>query len=258
MKSQFRMIRLVVLVVGFAAASSLEAQTYERVLVPIAIASVPGAFGSVWTSQLWLYNSDAEGHHIDTRLICAIECPSLTLSSLESIELPFIARPGNAPGLLMFVQQPADRIRFNLRVQDLSRQSQTWGTEVPVIRERDLFTDRTQLLNVPLTSQFRDMLRVYDPDARSDGRVQVRAFNLHNGLTHGSIEVFLTAPSSDVDQRYRPSYAQIADLLATFPAAANQPTIGLEITPLTSGLRYWAFVRVTNDETQHVTTITPE
>lgn len=35
-------------------------------------------------------------------------------------------------------------------------------------------------------------------------------------------------------------------------------TVRAEIEPLTEGLRYWAFVSVTNNETQHVTTITPQ
>lgn len=32
----------------------------------------------------------------------------------------------------------------------------------------------------------------------------------------------------------------------------------LEIEPVTPGLRYWAFVTVTNNATSHVTTITPQ
>ena len=34
--------------------------------------------------------------------------------------------------------------------------------------------------------------------------------------------------------------------------------MGVRVTPLTPGLRIWAFVSVTNNETQHVTTITPQ
>src|SRR5438105_3909947 len=55
-------------------------------------------------------------------------------------------------------------ISLSLRVQDVSREARTWGTTVPVVRERDAFTGRLQLLDVPVDDRFRVALRVYDFD----------------------------------------------------------------------------------------------
>ena len=55
-----------------------------------------------------------------------------------------------------------------------------------------------------------------------------------------------------------PGYAQFVDLVAVFPQLAASETIRVEITPISPGLRFWAFAAITNNETQHVTTITPQ
>ena len=50
--------------------------------------------------------------------------------------------------------EPSDSLAFHLRVQDTSRQAETWGTEVPIVRERELRTGTFALTNVPLTDGF--------------------------------------------------------------------------------------------------------
>jgi len=38
----------------------------------------------------------------------------------------------------------------------------------------------------------------------------------------------------------------------------GQDRVRIEVAPLTSGLRLWGFVSVTNNQTQHVTTVVPQ
>ena len=52
-------------------------------------------------------------------------------------------------------------------------------------------------------------------------------------------------------------YAEIANL-ALLPELSAADRIRIEVTPLVTGLRFWSYVSVTNNETQHVTTISPE
>lgn len=40
-------------------ARALEAERYERILLPITVAPTSGAFGSIWTTDIW-YRSDAD------------------------------------------------------------------------------------------------------------------------------------------------------------------------------------------------------
>jgi len=86
------------------------------------------------------------------------------------------------------------------------------GTEVPVVRERNLLTAPATLTNIPLLNN-RLLLRVYDISG---------------------------AP------------AQFRVLLA------KDAAVRVEVTPMTPGSRYWAFVSATNNTTNHVTLVTPQ
>src|SRR5260370_32300719 len=48
-----------------------------------------------------------------------------------------------------------------------------------------------------------------------------------------------------------------AGVTSTLPELQGVDRVRIEITPATDGLRLWAFVSVTNNETQHVTVIAP-
>ncbi|HEX8152273.1 MAG TPA: hypothetical protein VF698_04060, partial [Thermoanaerobaculia bacterium] len=58
------------------------------------------------------------------------------------------------------------------------------------------------------------------------------------------------------DFRSQAAYGEIPSLQALLPALSPS-ALRLEIEPLTPGSRYWAFVSVTNNDTQLVTVVTP-
>jgi len=146
---------------------------------------------------------------------------------------------------------------FESRIQDISRQAQTWGTEIRVVREREFTTQPVLLVNVPMDGRFRLMLRVYDIDGRADAVVRVEVFPFGSSPV-GQVDLAL-APPSGRHPRYKPSYVQYEDLRGLIPPGFNPgAVVGVRITPLTPGLRIWAFISVTNNETQHVTTVTPQ
>lgn len=123
------------------------------------------------------------------------------------------------------------------------------------------------LLDIPVDPAFRLTLRVYDLDAASEGRVLVRAWSTNTSVrsplrpvstfrarcAHRGTRISAD-PVLDTDRRFEFAYAQIADIAGLAPSTER---IRLEIVPLTSGSRFWAFVSVTNNIAQHVTTITP-
>ena len=57
-------------------------------------------------------------------------------------------------------------------------------------------------------------------------------------------------------RQYYPSYVAVNDFQKD-PVLGAVPLLRIEVTPVTPGLRFWTFVSVTNNETQHVTLITP-
>ena len=151
-------------------ANEVQAQTramYERLLVPIVInasvGEVPGAFGSRWVTRLVGYNASNEAIFVDQSFLgCQITCPIRTVPPNSTFALTdFVLRSGT--GSFLHVARPHNNsVTFNLRVQDLSRQALTWGTELPVVSESEAFMDTLQLLNIPTDPRFRAAIRIYD------------------------------------------------------------------------------------------------
>src|SRR5205085_11881017 len=59
------------------------------------------------------------------------------------------------------------------------------------------------------------------------------------------------------DPAYDLGYAEFGNL-AALPELQGAELVRIEVTPLTAGLRFWAFAGATNNDTQHVTLITPQ
>jgi hypothetical protein len=243
---------------------------FGRVLLPVATPTIQGAFGSQWKTESSLFSdSEADVAVFPEYFVCPILCPGeppfgrfvpRRTTYVPSLDL----RPGEPnPGyLLYFEERYADVLSFQLRVRDLSRQSETWGTEIPVVRESELLSRRAQLLDVPVRQDFRQLLRIYDPYARPGSKVRVRLYVSETETLLVERDVELQAPTannstSPLQLPVRPGYAQLmlGDIL---PDQAGPDTIRVEIEPLTAGLRFWAFVTVTHNATQHVTVVTPQ
>ncbi len=144
-----------------------------------------------------------------------------------------------------------------LRAQDLSRQSQTWGTSYPVVSEEQFTTGEFGLSDIAVGPQFRSMLRVYDLQSRGSGRLGLRVYAPSSGLSPdlliGEYSLpFNYDPGSSI---LEPGYLEWS--LWNLPELGPYETVRLALTPETSGLRFWGFVTVTNNETQHVTVIEP-
>jgi len=127
----------------------------------------------------------------------------------------------------------------------------TYGTEIPVVPLSEAFTGPLQLLSVPTNDRFRQMLRVYDFDSRVDARVEVTIYE-PNGTLLASREVKLAA-----DSPLHPGYVEIGWIASEFPMVNAFKTVRVQVRPVTPGLRFWAFISVTHNETQHLTVISP-
>jgi hypothetical protein len=153
-------------------------------------------------------------------------------------------------GLISFIpRQAAPNVHFDILVRDLSQQSKAFGTEIPVVREKDFFDHTLELLNVPTDSLFRVTLRVYDLGTPASIKVDILPMDASDPVV--STFVFPVGRN--------PEYAQILDLLGSFPQLAGKGPLRISIEPPAPGAAtLWAFASVTNNETQHVTTISPQ
>lgn len=240
---------------GFAYGNTASA-AYETVLLPIYLdGRISGAQGSQWQTDLWLRNNGAAAATLapwdcPAGQVCPAVFPlTRTLAAGESLHnLPAFFRPPTAnPARLLYISRSeADQVAAQLRFADVSRATLNAGTELPVVREDDLLTGATTLLNVPFESRFRVLLRVYDA-ALTESRFRVNVYAQEAGTGNTVLHTReLNAASSDSGEfRLTPAFAQFSlDELQLTPGALR-----IEITPLTAGSRFWALASVTNNDT---------
>lgn len=243
---------------------------YEAVLLPLYFpGTAPGAFGTKWATELWIHNGGAGSVSIADKVCPAsTPCPPVipatrSLDAGHSLHNPadfFQGNRSNSSLVLYVSDDGAKDVSFGLRVADISRHALNGGTDLPVIREGELLTRKAQLHNVSLeNSIFRILLRVYDL-SYSEAQYAVRFYPAtHDDPKPSIYSLTLTARTPRQGPfRAEAAYAeldvtQLLNLRLAWPQVAR-----IEIEPLTPGSRYWAFVSMTNNETQLVTLITPQ
>ena len=225
---------------------------YERVLFPLTFEG-PGARGSDWRSE----NSLANRGPIEINTM-PLFSGGTTLEGIEPGErrrLPSVARDG---GLLLFVPRGMESwLAYASHIADRSRRSTDAGTELRVVHEQDAGSDLT-ILDVPLTSESRQTLRVYDLDALDGREVSIEAriegrpelVIVSAVLTHRIVCV--TTPCYPE----HPTYAVIN--LDGIAQLRNAGIADITVRGRTNDALLWAFVSVTNNDTQHVTMYSPQ
>ncbi|HMC22906.1 MAG TPA: IPT/TIG domain-containing protein [Thermoanaerobaculia bacterium] len=223
---------------------------YEPVLFPVAFNGA-GAFGTLWNTDIQLRNEN--DYAVATWPLSAFNLGCGTgMFECNTLIDPHSTRTTGANvsnGFVVYLpRQAAPAVHFGLLVKDLRRQSEALGTEIPVVREKDFFGHPLELLNVPTDSRFRVTLRVYQLGTPASIGLIIQPM--------GSEETLL---STFVFPAGTPPYVQISDLVATYPQLAGKGPLRIQLTPAVSGNpTLWAFASVTNNETQHVTTISPQ
>lgn len=250
-------------------------QNYENILLPIyihpLIGSVPGAYGSQWATDLMIRNEGDEAAVIFQNR-CAYEC-------IDSGGIPCVpGQPtqghsaytdgihgaefaGNLAVILHVEKGKAADVPMELRLYEISEGVGESGVEVPIVRDGDLFDRTLWLLNIPNRQDTRTHLRIYYVYSDTgDGDVKVRIYPdddtepvFDEVVSRFGNPTVPLVPLPDDLCVFGPEY-QILDLTGIAP---NADSVRVQIDPLSSGLRFWALVSVTNNETQHVTLVSP-
>lgn len=189
---------------------------FERVLFPVAFEG-SGAYGSRWTTASAAYGRFA----VFAFQPCAV-CATKLVGAMS------FDHPTRPDGLSLFVGRGAhEDLTFSSRIRDLSRQAESAGTAVPVVREED-FRRFVVFSNIPTGPNLRATLRLWATDES--------AFPRTTRLSPDGLP-FLTL--------------DVTDRVAALPPG----------TPLyfvaEKGGRIWAMLTVTNNVTQQVTVMTP-
>lgn len=245
---------------------SMTAGAQERLLIPITGTQTPGAYGSVWTTELWAHNQSDDVIYLSPTSYCPglpICVPRTPIEPGGAIRIYLPGVPEGFPPGRILTATPAvgttlavDALFMNLRVRDESRAAASMGIEIPIVPVSDLFTTPLSLLNIPGDELFRHTLRIYDIDNQPSA-FRVRLFDSDTGEELPSQSVVLTVNEYDFVEpeplSHAPSAAQI-DLRPNIPIGDKR--YHLTIEPLQPST-YWAFISITNNETQEVTLTTP-
>jgi hypothetical protein len=234
--------------------------TFEPILLPLALRPAhPGTGGALWVTELTLRNDSTARVRFEPTVCGPVECPDIRLEPGTTVLNPLTsyAAPDERtpPGRMLYLERPgADLVSLGLVLKDLS-QTSPWGTQIPVVREREFYSTTIQLLNVPIDPLVRQTLRIYDVDAKN-ATFTVRLYDLETDAPLGE-EIVRASGGYIGDVPEIPSYAQLDRLSDRFPGTHSATRVRIEITP-NEPARFWAFASVTHNVTQHVTLVVPE
>lgn len=246
---------------------------YEKILIPLTpnkVSGTPGANGSRWQATLSVLNqSTAPVQILGYDQNCGLSaCPPATPTGPRITFTPLLNDFQNeVQGMFLFVERSrSSDIEMQLRVRDLSRQSQSWGTSIPVVSEGDAFRGMRNILELPADSLHRVRLRIYDFDARPDAAFNVRLYTLHENLRLiddgrsvdpqvGGILLQTRVATSGGGATFHPGYAEID--VSSIAQRRGPTRLRIEIEPVQSDVRWWGFVTATNNVTQQVTVLVP-
>jgi len=218
---------------------------FEPILFPLSFQG-PGAFGSQWTTESFITASGSASYFRD-----ALPCAGC--SSMISTGTKQLANNSNPWGHVLYAMRGTiDSVDFTSRIRDTSRQSQTAGTEVPVVRERD-FRGQLRFENIPVDSRFRTMLRMWSLGTYPQFIVLVEP-----GIN-------IVAPLSVTLIPGTSMYFASADVTSLLPQAKTNP---VRVTIYPSGYpsylspvlfpKIWGMLSITNNDTQQVTIVSPQ
>jgi hypothetical protein len=225
--------------------SAQSPELFERVLVPISVGSVPGAYGTVWSTELYYRNNLTENVVI-WPLARADWYPPIG----QTVPLPVGQFPADAPGTIIFVgRNGGDKVQFDLRIFNRANHEDSWGTKIPVVREQE-FRTTINIINVPTAPDFRSALRVYAlpaEDPLTEG-VRVRIYSHYEDLL----------VDTEMTLRGWPRYAGILSLTDAFPEIRQEDRVRIEVEAVNPAAKIWAFVSVTSNHTQNVAIVSPD
>jgi IPT/TIG domain len=224
---------------------------FRRVLVPVAWNGVlPGAFGSAWVTEL-----TGRVFHRDTELEVTRTPFSATPHRVQnSFRFEDLPGGGYRGGIFIYVPEE-QQIDLSLRIRDISREQENFGTEVPLVTEEETSPAYSMgLLDIPVGPKYRSTLRIYNFDGRRPAAITliIRPRDSTEELLFQTYH-FGGFPIEEFPSL--PGYLQlnIDDLLPK--GYAGQ--VDVQVGNAQSGPRTWAMISVTNNDTQMVTMVTP-
>ena len=246
---------LVFLIALITPAAKGQTTAYEQILVPFDTMTLETASGR-WRSELWVRNNGATPINI-----WAAECVQfgspvacsrrLDVPAGRTILADGFDPDGSSPGVLLYVDR--NRINdlvFSLRVRDLNRGAEDFGTDIPVVREAMLHRGIAHLINIPLQPNGRLHLRIYSVMSTAAYLVSVYAEPTGQLLAQRTFAA--AQPADGMEPPELPMMIDASPVLRGWVVDRVRVTIE-SINP--PGAIFWPLLTITHARTNHVTVI---
>ena len=250
-------MRKLILIVLSLCCSSVFAQTASRVLVPLSSAVVEGRGGTKWSTELRIFNA-ASQEAVLLYAGCFTGGPCIRTFSVpagRSIEAPVSRPPSIAIPLLIWGDADTlSQLSFDLRIRESGQP--TAGTSIPVVREAEFRTESLVLQNVPINSDFRVAVRIYEVEQR-EVRFDVVVMDPRTNLTLGSLMVETDlGPERPSEMPEIPARAEVLDVQSAL-GLSDRTGEAMIVVRARDHARFWGFASITHNASQHVTVVSP-
>lgn len=249
-------MRVSALVLALVFPLSALAQEFERFVLPVAPSLVYCAAESRYETRLIAYND----HGVAVSRFCADDvCHSLQPKTGSEIASE-AAGSGPLPVFLYVPKETANSMRLSLVTEASSRDrlEQRGFTELPIIRESEFTEGKQQLVGLRMDPGYRQTVRIFGLDSSMSGYVMMKAYKLKSNELLFEWP-FYVGPISDertADGKHlRPAFGMECDISAYLHSYGQK--VRIELESMTPGMKYWAFISVTNNHTQHFYTVLP-
>jgi hypothetical protein len=238
---------------------------YTAALGPLVTHDLPGANGSVWDSELYVFN----GSHLPLRMpgfsdspVLPIE-PSIVIDPHTTTPVGLFPREPGVDGAFLYIPNTmVSTTKMSLRVRDTSQNATSLGDEVPVVRA-DQAANSLTIFDVPVDPKYRATLRIY---GFTPSPMPVRV-TIYPEIGIPSLRQFDVTLHGIVNVTFdpfplHPAYIAL-DPLGDAIRASIVRRVRIEITNFAPIItpppaKIWAFVSLTNNETNQVTIVTPK
>jgi hypothetical protein len=243
---------------------------YVQYLIPVTGQHKRGSNGSLWTTEWTIFNG-SQWHLTMIWAHCAPNvspCPSPTIAPRTTARHGSYASGFDSDGGFVYVpKQLVPYMSSSLRVRDISGGANNFGAEVPFVRVGRDYTNQERgvhvLVDIPTDPKYRVTLRIYgEAEAPHTAYVTIYGESSDVPLERHDVELNGIVNVAFDPFPLRPAYAEIDPLSPAVRASGERIRIAvgaqydfLISPPLVRPI--YAFVSVTNNETQQVTTITP-
>lgn len=258
-------LRPVFLAILLAFATNAYAQQeppYVQVLVPFDTLLVNGGGGELWSAELLVRNSADVAVNLfpETCFVFGrpfpcerrIAVPPGETHALDVLESDSLQNPG----LLLYVPiTHREYVDFTLTVRNLASDDRI-GTSIPIV-ERSQLLPHARIVGVPLDSEHRPTLRVYDPFLPPNAVFRVRVIDEATNAVIFDREYSRFLPTDPPSPALVPATFDFSDALEAAMASGSQRvTVTVErIWPRQLG--FWPMISITSNRDGRIAVFTP-